>query len=239
MTSPEVDRISVVERIYRSLREDILQGRLTPRERLTTSLLAEQFGASRTPVRAALVRLEAEGLVTAPNGRSAWVRSLSAADVMQAYDVAMGLEGSLVYRLAQTATGEQLDQLREAVDQMERAAESGDKERWASGDVRFHSLLAEFGENRLLGQMMNRVHTDIARIRLFSLYANPGGAALSAREHRAVAEAIGAGDHGLARRLHQDHWERAGRSNVLIVHELFESGGVTGPGDPQRFSLRD
>ncbi|WP_129669243.1 GntR family transcriptional regulator [Phytoactinopolyspora endophytica] len=215
------DNVSAPERVYRELRQAILQGSIAPGERLTTQALAERLGVSRTPIRAALVRLEADGLIDNEGGRSARVRPMTVDEVEHAYDVAMGLEGVAVFRLAQTADDRQKDLLLETVDAMGTAAEQGDRAAWVQADERFHELLAEMAGNPLLKQVMQRVETIIGRLRFLSLHVNPAGATTSAREHRAVVDAIRAADAETARHQHHDHWDRVREANVSFLREGF------------------
>lgn len=219
------ESVAAPERVYRALRKAILEGDLGPRERLTSLSVGEQLGVSRTPVRAALARLEAEGLVDREGGQSARVRPLTADEVEEAYDVAMGIEGMLVYRLAQRGTEEQLDELATTVGRMEAAAQAGDKRAWVDADERFHALLVLLGSNSLAGTMMDRVEIVVGRVRFLSLHAHPEGAAESARDHRAVVEAIRSREPEDARHRHQLHWERVRAANITFLRETLSGRG--------------
>src|SRR5829696_1672199 len=81
-----------------SLREDILRGTIPPGQPLRQEELARRFGVSRLPVRDALLRLEAEGLVVVFPNRGAFVVSLSAAEVREIYDLRVLLEGDVLER---------------------------------------------------------------------------------------------------------------------------------------------
>lgn len=219
--APASGRVPAPERVYRELRRAILEGDVGPGDRLTTLAIAERLGVSRTPVRSALVRLETEGLVESAGGQSARVRALTTDEVEHAYDVAMGLEGMLVFRLAEAAVQEQVDALSAAVDGMERAAAEGDKAAWVAADTRFHALLVEFGRNALVDVMMDRVETVIGRLRFLSLHVNPRGAVDSAADHRAVVEAVRAHQTEQARNVHHRHWERVRAANVEFLRTSF------------------
>src|SRR5690242_16601242 len=89
------------ERVYRGLREQILTGNLAPAVRLVELQLAQHFAVSRTPVREALKRLIAEGLVVADANRGMIVRDVDPAEVEDIYVVRESLDG-LAARLAAT-----------------------------------------------------------------------------------------------------------------------------------------
>ena len=216
-----VESLSALERTYARLRQLILQGEFGPGERLTGARLSELLGVSRTPVRGALVRLEAEGLVESTAGHSARVRGMNTSEVGHAYDVAAGLEGMLAYRLAAEGTQEQFEEISDAVVQMEQAATSGNNHAWVAGDMRFHRLLAEYGNNPLLSLMLERVDTIIGRLRFLSLHVIPQGAQMSAHEHRAVTDAMFGRDGERARHVHQVHWERVREANTHFLRQGF------------------
>jgi DNA-binding GntR family transcriptional regulator len=210
---------SALEGTYFDLRRLILRGEFAPGERLTGLRLSEMLGVSRTPIRSALVRLEAEGLIESERGQSARVRVITVTEVEQAYDVAGGLEGILVYRLAENGTEEQIGEISGVVSNMESAAESGDKDKWVEADERFHFLLTEYANNALISQMMERVENIIGQLRYFVLHTGPESAKLSAHEHRAVINAISRRDAERARRLHEGHWVRVNEVNTRFLRE--------------------
>lgn len=224
-STPGERELSAPERAYRELRQAILEGAIPPGERLTTLALAEKLGVSRTPIRAALVRLEAEGLIDTEGGRSARVRPLTVDDVEHAYDVGMALEGVSVLRLAERSDTEQCRALKETVEAMAAAAAASDRRSWVEADKRFHELLAELSENHLLWQTMQRVENVIGRLRYLSLQFDPNSALTSAQEHGAVVSALCAGDGNRARELHHGHWNRVRKANVGILREGFLGTG--------------
>src|SRR5437763_14723371 len=82
--------------IAETLRDEILRGAIPPGEALRQEELAERFGVSRLPVRDALLRLEAQGLVHVYPNRGAFVISLSADEVREVYEMRILLEGDLL-----------------------------------------------------------------------------------------------------------------------------------------------
>lgn len=227
----ETEPLVAPERVYRALRQAIFEGTVAPGDRLTTQRIAEQLGVSRTPVRAALVRLESEGLIERTGGQSARVRALTTDEVSHAYDVAMAVEGMLVYRLAQADADAELDELVAVVERMSAAAAVGDKTAWVQADERFHALLIELGGNPLASATMERVESVIGRLRFLSLHLNPHGAAESAEDHRAVVEAVRRREADAARSTHHTHWERVRAANLDFLRDSFatRAGFLLGP----------
>src|SRR2546428_7429629 len=88
-----LENLTVWQRVYDHLREEILAGRLKPGAELAEVALSEQLGVSRGPLREAIGRLAAEGLVTVRPRRGAVVRSLSKEEFLELYQVREALEG--------------------------------------------------------------------------------------------------------------------------------------------------
>jgi len=98
------------EGVYRTLREDILSGRLRPRDHLVEVDIAERLHVSRTPVRESLQRLAADGLIVSHRRR--WVvYEHTLAEIADIYEVRMALEGYAARLACQRATQEQVEQL--------------------------------------------------------------------------------------------------------------------------------
>jgi DNA-binding GntR family transcriptional regulator len=101
---------SRADEVYRIIREDILSGRLRPRDHLVEVDLAERLHVSRTPVRESLQRLAADGLIVSHRRR--WVvYEHSLAEIADIYEVRMALEGYAARLACQRATEEQLEAL--------------------------------------------------------------------------------------------------------------------------------
>jgi len=107
---------SAADYAYGRLRRDIILKRLEPGQRLSEAGLAEQLEVSRTPVREALRRLGAEGLVVLVPNSGVWVASPSLQEMVDTFDVREGLECMAVERAARHATPLQLCRLEECIE---------------------------------------------------------------------------------------------------------------------------
>lgn len=119
---------SVEEAVYRLLRRDITRLTLAPGERLFLAGLAERYGVSMTPVRQALRRLEAEGLVVSVPHRGARVSSLTVDELEEIQLLRLGLEPFLARAGAEACTDEALAEMEARREDMERAYARGDLE---------------------------------------------------------------------------------------------------------------
>lgn len=94
--------------VYEQIRQAIVEGHYSPGQRLIEQRIAEELSLSRTPVREALHRLEAEGLVQSEPNRGAVVRALSVDDIADIYGLRARLEGYAAELAAQRATEEEI-----------------------------------------------------------------------------------------------------------------------------------
>lgn len=114
---------SVEESVTEALRDAILRGELKPGHRLAQVELSEELGVSRIPLRDALRRLEAEGLVEIDGRRGARVSSLSPGDVEEIYAMRKLLESECARRAIEGLNDEQAERLIELSDEMDRTAD--------------------------------------------------------------------------------------------------------------------
>jgi DNA-binding GntR family transcriptional regulator len=151
--------------VYTNLREQILSFELYPGSRVTEKELAEYFGVSRTPVRSALQRLEAEGYLTVMPKQGCFIRNLDIEDLSKYYQVRMSLE-HLSLQLACTFMSDiALKQLAVAWDPDKQTERSDDPEDMEARDESFHLALAEGGGNMVLHDYLANVNQHLRIVR--------------------------------------------------------------------------
>ena len=182
---------------YRRLREAIAGSRYPAGARLTEVGLADELGMSRTPVREALRRLQADGLLE-PAGRGVVVAALAPEEVQDLYAVRAALE-ALAGELAATrqAAGEvapaRLDELDRRVAAFDAAAAGDDVAELARTNLALHGLIAELAGNRFLSDALGRIRDQIAISSVANLVDRRWLDAVR-EQHAAIARAIRAGD---------------------------------------------
>lgn len=186
---------------YTLILEAIDAGTYRPGDRLVESELAERFGVSRTPIREALQRLETQSLLVR-DGRSLIVASLDHNQMAELYAVRTELEGLAARLAARHATEEEVQVLREMVDEDE--ALLGDPAALARANRRFHKMIHLASHNRFLVQQLDLVHRSMALMATTSLAAQ-GRGEVALGEHRAIVDAIGHRDEDAAYRALRDH----------------------------------
>lgn len=208
---------TAAEAAHRRLRAMILDNQLPPGAQRLEAELALELGLSRTPVREAMLRLQADGLVTVTPRHGMRVAAVSPADMREIYDVLESLEpmaAELVARRGLKPAA--LAPLRRACDAMETALGREDRPAWARADEAFHRGLLDLCGNGRLASMVMQVWEQSHRARMFTLNLRPLPAASTA-EHRAITEAIAAGDADGARETFRLHRRRGGAELIALI----------------------
>ena len=126
--------------ITRYLRDAIVRGALQPGEALNQAEIATRFGVSRIPIRNALQRLAAEGLVTIRAHRTATVTELSLEELEEIYAIRGMLEGATAEIAVRALNAERMEAMRRVLEALEGAS---DLEAWLELNQRFHACIYE------------------------------------------------------------------------------------------------
>ncbi len=196
------------------LRELIFSGQLGAGTFHLETELADGLGMSRTPVREAVLMLEAQGLVDVRPRKGVRIKPLSPDDMAEIYDVLTELESLAAADAAGKGYSDaELSALAQAIDDMDTALAGDDREAWAEADDRFHTELVRLGNNSRVQSIVAMMSDQVRRARLVTLYMRPPPTKSNA-DHRGVLEAIRQGDTETARTVHRDH--RRAAKKVLI-----------------------
>ncbi|MDA8292242.1 MAG: GntR family transcriptional regulator [Actinomycetota bacterium] len=198
------DNLTLWQRVYDHLRDEIRQQRLLPGTVLSEVALSEELGVSRGPIREAMGRLASEGLVTIRPRRGAVVRSLTAEELVDAYQVREALESMAVRLAVPRLTKPDLALLEAHVDQMDAHSDGGDLRLFFEANVAFHNLFCELSGNRKLHQVHTTLMGEIGGFqdRTVSLRGNPSR---SVTEHRRILAAARRRDADKAAELAAAH----------------------------------
>ena len=199
--------------VYQLILDAIDRGELPGGARLIETELAERFGVSRTPVREALKRLEAQG-VTATEGRRLVVASLDHDQLGELYEMRGVVEGLAARLAARHAAPEEIAVLRGMVE-ADRALADRPRE-LAQANKRFHRQMHRASHNRYLNQMLQGMRRSLALLSTTSLSVPRRGAA-SIAEHDAIIRAIEARDEGTAEAAMRQHISNAFVSRLKII----------------------
>lgn len=198
------DKYSLRGRVFQKLREDILSGKYKEHEELKEVAIGEELGVSRTPVREAFRQLELEGLIQIVPNKGAYVTGITAKDVKDIYMIRSLLEGLCARLATEKITKEQMEEMEENIYLADFHASKGHMDQMAELDNRFHDILYEACDSKMLEHTLKDYHQYVLRVRQKTLSTNTRGRA-SNDEHRQIMEAIKSGDADKAEQLSNKH----------------------------------
>lgn len=201
---------SVGDDVYDVLLSRLIALRIAPGARISIDQLARELGASQTPIRAALIRLEAEGLILKTHlvGYSA-APMPSAQRFGEIFQVRLLLEPHAAEQAATRLTEAERQELRGLADAM--LAPSKDDEKLAYGkfakwDAHFHRLIAQSGGGQVMAEALDRLHTHV---HLFRVLFHSSVTQDAIEEHAQILDALVAGNARRARTAMERHLQRS------------------------------
>lgn len=220
------DKFSLRGRVFHKLRDDILSGKYEEHEELKEVAISEEMGVSRTPVREAFRQLELEGLIRIVPNKGAYVTGITEKDVRDIYMIRSLLEGLCARWATEHITIEQMEEMEENVYLAEFHARKGHLDQLAELDNRFHDIMYEACDSKMLEHQLKDFHQYVLRVRKRTLN-NANRGPKSNEEHKAIMEAIKAGDADLAEKLANQHMINAYDNMVKCgLHEAYEKKQV-------------
>jgi DNA-binding GntR family transcriptional regulator len=198
---------------YRRLREGIASGQFHPNERLVEASVATRLGVGRTAVRAALVRLDQEGLVKLEPNRGARVRLISDREALEIEEVRAALEAMLARRAATRATPTDLRDLRQVVVEMRQRVAKNDAIGYSDLNARFHHRIWAAADHATASRLVGSLKSQSIRLQ-YQTILRPGRTERSLREHEAIFEALKAHD--------PDGAEESMRAHLAEVQETLK-----------------
>lgn len=224
-TFAPVARQSTAELIAERLREAITRGVLAPGEQLGEASLAGQFAVSRGPLREAMQRLVAEGLLRSERHRGIFVIELTDADVQDVYRARKAIERAAAGEVLRGQSQAACVRLGAVIEVMVAAAERGDAAAVADADQRFHEVLVESADSPRLRRAMRTLLSE-TRMLLGELQQAYPDLREQVAEHLALRDAVADGEPVAVLRLIDEHMDDAVR-RLLALRVAAASGNLT------------
>lgn len=208
---------SAADRVFEHARAAILDGRYADHELISEGALAEATGVSRTPVREALLRLQAQGMVRLLPKRGALVLPVTAGEWNDVLDTRRLVERHGAAVALSAGQGPAVAaRLRVHLDRLTTATEAGDVTGYVAADREFHATIVAAAGNGILDRLYATLRDRQLRMGAVTLRAGGGGddrarMRSTVDDHAAIAAAFAAGDAELVDRLTVAHLERADR----------------------------
>jgi len=199
------------EEVYRQLREEMLTCAIMPGQSLHENHLADRFGVSKSPIRDALMRLEADGLVTVQSRKGYKVAPVSVADASDMYELRSKIEEAVVEIVSQTATDEELASL----DRFRNPDAWTQHGGFIAYNREFHCAMAAMCRNKRLKAIALDLIEQFDRFTFISLAViGPQHYDRPLSDHIAIIDQVQAREPKKAARLVSQHLER-GRKRVV------------------------
>jgi len=225
------DRSSLTDKVYALLKQRIIAQSLVPGQKVDIDRLAADLGISRTPVKDALNRLAADGLVNVLARRGTFIARFDLNDLLDLLDVRLALEAFAARQGAERATAEQLREMEAVLQHLERDFREdrqvqADYDGFQALDRRLHLLVIASAANPKLSDFCDNLHTDIQMARAYYTRGDLETARVHA-EHRAIYEAFVRKDGEAAAQAVESHLGR-------VRHSL--CSGVVVPAQTQDYT---
>lgn len=164
----KISRGILRDEVYKSLKDSILKNECLPGEELSIESLAEDLGVSATPVREALAKLNADGLIELPRNKKAKVTEITENDVRNTYEVRKVLEPYIASIAAKKVSKNELLNLKKKLERLPELDLRESYEAYHQTDLELNNLLWKTIENDLLRQVFSYVSDRTLRIRFFA-----------------------------------------------------------------------
>jgi DNA-binding GntR family transcriptional regulator len=233
---PVIDAKTINTIVCDKLREAILKGVFKPGERLRQQDIAKKFGVSRIPVREALQRLEAEGLVKIQPYKGAVVAGLTIDDLREIFFLRALLEGTAAGLAAARMTAKAVDSISALLAQMEYLVRHN-PDVHVLGDInaRFHEAIYKQADSPKLYKMIKELWVSFPKS---SLLFPSERASESLKEHQEIADALLSKDANRAETLMRAHIESVAKDEIeWAKHAGLDESGLTDGGDDPKTIL--
>jgi DNA-binding GntR family transcriptional regulator len=182
---------SLNEAAYSIIREKILRGGFELGSRIREDALAEEISISRTPVREAINRLVADGIIIKKSQRGLYLINPDSEQIKDHIDIRISLEKLAVRKCIERASDEDIFKITNSLDAFAEALDQNDYDTCNELDGEFHSLIAQLSRNNRLMSLLNDLSVFFQLVRHEEKRSHPLEKNMcTLREHRRIEEAI-------------------------------------------------
>ncbi len=195
------------EFIYGSLKDSIINNELKSNQRINEKQLAEYFKVSRTPIREAVLRLEAKGFVRIDSYRRAVVKEISYKELMEIFQALGALDRLAVSQAVDNLTAQNIDKLEGFIKKMERNCNLKSIEKYFEFNEKFHDEIWKAVDNKLLLEILNLVRDRMRRYTYARIFAfkKPEALEKSFEQHKALLMALRKKDKEKLKKMIVEH----------------------------------
>jgi DNA-binding GntR family transcriptional regulator len=216
---PKLTRSTLNQKAYLQLREMILNGSIAHGEQIDERRLAAELDVSRTPLREAIGQLITEGIVEYRPYIGTQVRTFTAKQVNDLYQVRKALEALAIRLAIPKLSQEHIENIRAILDDVHNALERGDIDAYTAADRRFHSAIVKIADNETLTESINRLSAQIQMVRAIA-NRDPHVVERTSHERPRILAALEARDANAAAALLEEHIDGVRRAVVAQMEQL-------------------
>lgn len=217
--------ITISEKIYRALADEIMSGKIKPGQKLEEQAIADRFEVSRTPVRDALRQLASTGLVYAEAHKGVTVVNIGVDQLTDMFDAMGELEALCAKLAAQRMTSIERKKLMLLHDMGKAAVADNDESKYASLNEHFHATIYNGAHNRSIKDLTLNFRLRLAPFRASVFFKIDGRMKSSLDEHDDITRAIVAADSARAYEAMRHH---VASSNLNVIDYLVRARVVAG-----------
>lgn len=212
--------LSLTERVYYDLREEILTCAIPPGTEISEGELAERFGVSKTPVREALAKLRADGFVRTFPRRGYLVVPVTIGDINELFDVRTILEVGAVELACHRIRSDELARLQRLAKQTYDRTRQPSLRRFIAANRDFHAAIARASQNQRLEKLLIQQLLELERLFYFGARLRDINDEVQ-DDHERLVQALGDRDAARARQLMASHNEK---TRTGLIAALTRSG---------------
>ncbi len=205
------------ELVYEELKRLIIEGEIEPGARIVETEYAEKFQISRTPIREAIRMLELEGFVESQSKGGVIVKTITKEDIEEIYRIRIALESIIIEEVIKKAGARDIRRLTRLMEDTEDLmAEYEDEKEVFELFSEFNNILYDIADLNRVREMITNIKLYLSSFRRIAI-ENEERREIAFKDHKAIVEAIKAGDTKRALELNKVHLER---SRDFIVGSL-------------------
>ncbi len=218
-----INKTRISDQVYDYLRREILTGRFAPGQQLKPEELVTRLKISKMPLKEAIARLAAEGLLDVQAQRGTFVNRVDARELAETFEVRRALEMLAGELAVERVTKADIEQLRALVAEMETLASPAGAGRHLELNYKFHGLIVGLSDNRRLVEMYHRLRVPIQMAGIhYRSESWVNRVAQEQREHRAIVRALEQRDAAATARAISEHIKRGSASLLADVERSSE-----------------
>lgn len=205
---------SLSDKAYDTIKEAIISNKLKPGEILAEEKLAEELQISRTPIKAALLKLVYEEIAEINQSKNVVVSDITQKEIEDVTLVRQSLESLAVLLLKDNITKKQIQEIKNKYIEQLHMVEDNRNEDFIELDYEFHTKIAEYTNNTFLIDMIKKANLMTKRFLILSGTVNEYGS-IANKEHKEIIDAIENGEFELASEAMKIHLKNVNKRMLL------------------------